>query len=170
MRFQPRKCNFGLSTFFLFYIIYHVLFLMSIYLKFAPNFVQLVYDLVPKFQKYGSENEHGTMKRQKDVGNNDFSVNFWNICTWRLVIHSAPSMFRHFFNNPLYSFNNASYSPITCMFLSIHVAIRCLMVSTDQADPSYFYFRISWILMKRRGFYFFRPLLLVQGLRSNNIK
>ena len=28
-----------------------------------------------------------------------------------------------------------------------NVHCRCLMVSTDQADPSCFYFRISWILM-----------------------
>ena len=30
---------------------------------------------------------------------------------------------------------------------------RCLMVSTNQADPSCFYFRISWILMERCWFY-----------------
>ena len=47
---------------------------------------------------------------------------------------------------------------------------RCLMVSADQADPTCFYFRISWILMEQRWFYFFRPLHLLQGLRSNNIK
>ena len=29
------------------------------------------------------------------------------------------------------------------------VKSRCLMVSTDQADPSCFYFRISWILIDR---------------------
>ena len=50
------------------------------------------------------------------------------------------------------------------------IATRCLMVSTDQADPSCFYSRISWILMERRWFYFFRPLHIVQGNRSNNIK
>ena len=49
-------------------------------------------------------------------------------------------------------------------------SIRCLMVSTDQADSRCFYFRISWILMEWRWFYFFCPLHLVQGLRSNNIK
>ena len=43
---------------------------------------------------------------------------------------------------------------------------RCLMVSTNQADPSCFYFRISWILMERRWFYFFHPLHFLQGLRS----
>ena len=37
---------------------------------------------------------------------------------------------------------------------SVH--IRSLMVSTDQADPSCFYFRISRILMERHWFYFFR--------------
>ena len=49
---------------------------------------------------------------------------------------------------------------------SIGFIIRCLMVSTDQADPICFYFRISWILMERHWSYFFRPLHLVQGLRS----
>jgi hypothetical protein len=48
--------------------------------------------------------------------------------------------------------------------------VLCIMVSTDQADPSCFYFSISWILMERSWFYFFCPLHLVQGLRSNNIK
>ena len=51
-----------------------------------------------------------------------------------------------------------------------YIHTRCLMVSTNKADPSCFYFRISWILMERRWFYFFRPLHLLQGLRSNNIK
>ena len=32
---------------------------------------------------------------------------------------------------------------------------RCLMVSTNQADPTCFYFRISWILMEGRRVYFF---------------
>ena len=32
---------------------------------------------------------------------------------------------------------------------------RCPMGSTDQADPSCFYFRISWILMERCCFYLF---------------
>ena len=54
--------------------------------------------------------------------------------------------------------------------ISQWVSSRCLMVSTNQADPSCFYFRISWLLMERRWFYFFRPLHLLQGLRSNNIK
>ena len=43
---------------------------------------------------------------------------------------------------------------------------RCLMVSTIQADPSCFYFRISRILMEQHWFYLFCPLHLVQGLRS----
>ena len=46
------------------------------------------------------------------------------------------------------------------------VYIRCLMVSTNQADPGCFYFRISWILMEPRWFYFFHPLHFLQGLRS----
>ena len=47
-----------------------------------------------------------------------------------------------------------------------YVCIRCLMASTNQADPSCFYFRISWILVEGRWFYFFLPLHLVQGFRS----
>ena len=49
---------------------------------------------------------------------------------------------------------------------SHQVNTRCLMVYTNQADSLCFYFRISWILMERHWFYFFRPLHLVQGLRS----
>ena len=44
--------------------------------------------------------------------------------------------------------------------------IKCLMVSTNQADPGCFYFRISWILMEGHWFNFFRPLHLMQGLGS----
>ena len=43
---------------------------------------------------------------------------------------------------------------------------RCLMVSTNQADPSFFSFRILWIWMEQHCFYFFRPLHFVQGLRD----
>ena len=42
------------------------------------------------------------------------------------------------------------------------ICIRPLMGSTDQADPSCFYFRISWILMEQRCFYFFCPLRFLQ--------
>ena len=41
---------------------------------------------------------------------------------------------------------------------------RCLMVSIDQADPSYFYFRISWILMEPHWFHiFFVPFVFNPG-------
>ena len=50
--------------------------------------------------------------------------------------------------------------------IQYYIYFRCLMVSTNQADPSCFYFRISWILMEGCWFYFFRPLHLMQGLRS----
>ena len=52
------------------------------------------------------------------------------------------------------------------IFSTKYMLFRCLMVSTDQADSRCFYFRISWILMEWRWFYFFHPLQLVQGLRS----
>ena len=51
-------------------------------------------------------------------------------------------------------------------FLQFYIHSRCLMASTNQADPGCFYFRISWILMERRWFYFFHPLHFLQGLRS----
>ena len=54
----------------------------------------------------------------------------------------------------------------TQYLLSKILASRCLMVSTNQADPHRFYFRISWILMEQCWFYFFRPLRFMQGLRS----
>ena len=55
-------------------------------------------------------------------------------------------------------------------YASTLVNIRRLMGSTDQADPSCIYFRISWILKERPWFYFFCPLHLLRGLRSTNIK
>ena len=47
-----------------------------------------------------------------------------------------------------------NYTTYLCL-ININVLIRCLMVSTDQADPHCFYFRISWILMEWLWFYFF---------------
>ena len=44
--------------------------------------------------------------------------------------------------------------------------IRCPVPSTDQAIPSCFHFRISWILMEQCCFYFFCPLGFLEGLRS----
>ena len=40
------------------------------------------------------------------------------------------------------------------------------VLSTDQGIPSCFYFRISWILIEQRCFYFFCPLGFLEGLRS----
>ena len=53
-----------------------------------------------------------------------------------------------------------SYCPIS------KLCSRRPVPSTDQAIPSCFYFRISWILMEQRCFYFFCPLGFLQGLRS----
>ena len=70
-------------------------------------------------------------------------------------------------------FRNGENSSIICQTWQFierlkcsHFLYRCLMVSTNQSDPSCFYFRITWILNEGRWFYFFRPLHLVQGLRS----
>ena len=54
----------------------------------------------------------------------------------------------------------------TSLLQNDYISNRRLMGSTDQADPSCFYFRISWILMEQRWFYFFHPLHFLQGLRS----
>ena len=35
------------------------------------------------------------------------------------------------------------------------ISVRRPVPSTDKAIPSFFYFRISWILMEQRYFYFF---------------
>ena len=51
-------------------------------------------------------------------------------------------------------------------FLSKYISTRRPVPSTDQAIPSCFYFRISWILMEQCCFYFFCPLGFLQGLRS----
>ena len=49
--------------------------------------------------------------------------------------------------------------------LALSIRSRCLMVSTSQADPSCFYFRIMNI-DGRMLISFFCPLHLMQGLRS----
>ena len=55
-------------------------------------------------------------------------------------------------------------------FQKVMLISRCLMGSTNQANQNCFYFRILWILMERRCFYFFCPLGFLQGLRSKKIK
>ena len=45
--------------------------------------------------------------------------------------------------------------------------IRCLMGSTNQADPSCFFFRISWILME--GHFFFVPSVFCRASEASNI-
>ena len=47
-----------------------------------------------------------------------------------------------------------------------YLLIRRPVPSTDQAIPSCFYFRISWILVEQCCFYFFCPLGFLEGLRS----
>ena len=50
--------------------------------------------------------------------------------------------------------------------INMYLGSRRPVPSTDQAIPSCFYFRISWILMEQRCFYFFCPLGFLEGLRS----
>ena len=57
-------------------------------------------------------------------------------------------------------------SPTLSYFIKTFLHIRRPVPSTDQALPSCFYFRISWILMEQLCFYFFCPLGFLQGLRS----
>ena len=92
-----------------------------------------------------------------------------------LTHYMLPDILLHHRNKD--RFRNGENSSIICQTWQFierlkcsHFLYRCLMVSTNQSDPSCFYFRITWILMERRWFYFFRPINLLQGLRSNNIK
>ena len=50
-----------------------------------------------------------------------------------------------------------------------YVLSRRLMGSTDQADPSCIYFRISWILMERPWFYFFVPSTCCRASEASKI-
>ena len=68
------------------------------------------------------------------------------------------------------NFTKPSSSNTLLLLVRFNLHQSLLDVLWCQADPSCFYFRISWILMERHWFYFFRPLHLVQGLRSNSIK
>ena len=71
----------------------------------------------------------------------------------------------------IFSWVNSLWQTPSCTcFLYSSLNIRRLMGSTNQADPSCIYFRISWILMERPWFYFFCPLHLLRGLRSTSIK
>ena len=56
-------------------------------------------------------------------------------------------------------------SPIYTLYF-YYLNSRRPVLSTDQAIPSCFYFRISWISMEQRCFYFFWPLGFLEGLRS----
>ena len=93
---------------------------------------------------------------------------------WKYQLHNALFLRYSFFRN-----YHVTRGLAVCKFLChiFHAAfrtkttqnilyIRRLMVSTNQADPGCFYFRISWILMERYWFYFLHPLHLMQGLRS----
>ena len=56
---------------------------------------------------------------------------------------------------PSMHFGLLSFNKFASSLQNQSVYTRCLVVSTDQVDPSCFYFIISWILMERRWFYFF---------------
>jgi len=56
------------------------------------------------------------------------------------------------------------------MTIELCIIIRPLMGSTDQADPSCFYFRVAWTLIERRWIYNFCLINFLQGLRSRKIK
>ena len=56
--------------------------------------------------------------------------------------------FHQFHSGDLYS-----HLIFSAMIKMKYLSNRCLMVSTNQADPGCFYFRMSWILMERSWFY-----------------
>jgi hypothetical protein len=71
------------------------------------------------------------------------------ICKWKLiskVSNNKKTTTKH------YKWLKACLS-LKNNLLDLYLYTRCLMGSTDQADPSCFYFRISWILMERPWFY-----------------
>ena len=96
-----------------------------------------------------------------------FSANFLGLNQ----LHNAQFLrYKFFFRNNYHVTRGLSVCKFLCHIF--HAAfrtkttqnilyIRRLMVSTDQADPGCFYFRISWILMEWRWFYFFHPLHLI---------
>ena len=112
---------------------------------------------------------------QKVCNQISFAVCFCDIgtiWTWKNICHAlwswkSVSSLIISLDGLVWTWHNYKYLSIIQLW---YVSTRCLMVSTDQADPSCFNFRISWIFMERRWFYFFCPLHLLQGLRSNNIK
>ena len=88
------------------------------------------------------------------------------ICTYIAIklinVHTAPWWTVYYLAQLVYR------KKLSKHFISLFVWVtnRCLMGSTDQADPSCFYLRISWILMEQLWFYFFCPLHLLQSLRN----
>jgi hypothetical protein len=58
------------------------------------------------------------------------------------------------------------YKVVISLWSIFLVHTRRLVGSTDQAYPSCFYFRISWILMEWYWFWFFGSCGFLQGLRS----
>ena len=75
-----------------------------------------------------------------------------------------------FFTNVVKSFSTSPKArtafPKSLSTLLTYLLTRRPVPSTDQAIPSCFYFRISWILMEQRCFYFFLFPRFLEGLRS----
>ena len=59
-----------------------------------------------------------------------------------------------------------TFKDVFVLFINKVLYTRRPVPSTDQALPSCFYFRISWILMKRPWKHFFGSCGFLQGLRS----
>ena len=75
------------------------------------------------------------------------------------LIHCAVFLWIELFFNVVWVLNQKLIEQLFCSLFAwwydTPLRSRFLMVSTNQADPSCFYFRISWILMEWRWFYFF---------------
>ena len=83
-------------------------------------------------------------------GINQFSVRWIGYSVWFIKIGTTHNL-------SLWSYE---------YFLIILLYSRCPVPSTDQALPSCFCFRISWILMERHWKHFFGSCSFLQGLRS----
>ena len=131
------------------------LFLRTISAKFFPDFLQQwsrwenqdMWFSDPLISTFlGSDRNFGVFKSPQNESN------FWRI--FALVSEIGK------IKKALYSIKYLKLA-LLCIMMS-----RCPVPSTDQALPSCFYFRISWILMKRPWKHFFGSCGFLQGLRS----
>ena len=82
-------------------------------------------------------------------GDQFFNIRANSLRTWAAfpIYHLLGNKLTFFYLSWLTRFSG-NWTTLFSVKKHIHVHNRCLIVSTNQADPSYFYFRISWILME----------------------